>query len=242
MAWVDRLSGAIRMDPWSAHGIPSLMDAGLVPVKRLSLAKARLQDHFSRADCTRIARALFEDVMELCAAAGFISWWIVSDDAKVIEAASARGLNVVADRGAGLNSALVDAIDAVSRAGARSVTIVPSDIPLAARSDLIDLLDTGATSDLVVVPSRSDGGTNALYMSPPGLIEPQFGPGSLAAHIADAENRKLRCSVLPLERVELDIDTIEDVQTFLHRASEEVALGGRTAVLLRDLVDASDFG
>jgi 2-phospho-L-lactate guanylyltransferase len=99
--------------------------------------------------------------------------------------------------------------------GARSVTILPSDTPLARRSDLHDILDTGATSDLVVVPSRADGGTNALYMSPANLMEPQFGAGSLAAHVREAQERKLRCSILSLERVELDIDTIEDVDAFL---------------------------
>jgi 2-phospho-L-lactate guanylyltransferase (CobY/MobA/RfbA family) len=97
----------------------------------------------------------------------------------------------------------------------------------------VDVLDTGATSDLVVVPSRADGGTNALYMTPPDLIEPQFGPGSLAAHVREAEERKLRCSILPLERLVLDIDTIEDVDAFVQVT--ESGQGGRTGELLRQL-------
>jgi 2-phospho-L-lactate/phosphoenolpyruvate guanylyltransferase len=209
------------------------MDAGIVPVKRLSRAKGRLEGHFSRGDCTRIAHAMFEDALALCRAVDFISWWVVSDDSDVIEAAAAQGVSIHQDRGAGLNPALVEAIALVTEAGARSVTIFPSDIPLARRADLVDVLDTGATSDLVVVPSRADGGTNALYISPADLIEPQFGSGSLAAHVRKAEERRLRCSILPLERMELDIDTIDDVDAFLELSAREGA--GRTAEVLREL-------
>ena len=212
---------------------PPRMDAGIVPVKRLSRAKGRLEGHFARKDCTRIARAMFEDALALCRAADFISWWVVSDDPAVIEAAAAHGVRTHQDRGAGLNSALLETIAVVTESGAESVIILPSDVPLAQRSDLVDVLDTGATSDLVVVPSRADGGTNALYMTPPDLIEPQFGPGSLAAHVREAEERKLRCSILPLERLVLDIDTIEDVDAFVQVT--ESGQGGRTGELLRQL-------
>jgi 2-phospho-L-lactate guanylyltransferase len=204
------------------------MDAGIVPVKRLSRAKGRLEEHFSRADCTRIARALFEDALELCHAVEFLSWLVVSDDPDVIDTAASLGVGTFKDRGAGLNSALREAIAVLAEWGARSVTVVPSDIPLAETADLEDVLDTGAASDLVVVPARADGGTNVLYMSPPDLLEPQFGRGSLAAHVRAAGARNLRCSILPLDRVELDIDTIEDVDAFL-----KVATRGRTAELLR---------
>jgi len=206
------------------------MDAGIVPVKRLGHAKRRLEEHFSRADCTRIARAMFEDTLALCRSADFISWWVVSDDPVVIDAAAEHGVRTHRDGGTGLNSALLEAIAVVTASGARSVTILPSDTPLARRSDLDDILDTGVTSDLVVVPSRGDGGTNALYMNPADLMEPQFGAGSLAAHVREAQERKLRCSILTLERVELDIDTIEDVDAFL-----EVAERGRTYDLLKEL-------
>lgn len=209
---------------------PPGMDAGIVPVKRLAKAKRRLEGHFSRADCTRIARAMFEDVLVLCRSADFISWWVVSDDPGVIDSAAAHGIGAHMDRGEGLNPALLEAIGLVTESGARSVTILPSDTPLAQTSDLVDLLDTGATSDLVVVPSRADGGTNALHMSPANLIEPQFGAGSLAAHVREAEQRKLRCSILPLERLELDIDTIDDVDAFV-----PLAEGGHTVELLRQL-------
>jgi 2-phospho-L-lactate/phosphoenolpyruvate guanylyltransferase len=190
-------------------------DAGLLPVKRLSAAKSRLSGDFGNHEREQIARALLHDALELCASSDFVQWSVLSSDEEVLNAATDRGLGVLTDEAEGLNAAVAAAVSYIAAAGASSVTIVPADIPLAWRSDIVDILDTGATSDVVVVPSRRDGGTNALYMKPPGIIQPRFGAGSLAAHVRLAERLGLRCSMLPLPRVQLDIDTIEDVDAFL---------------------------
>ncbi len=194
------------------------MDAGILPVKRLDRAKQRLGQHFSDEARLQIARALLEDALRLCrATSGFITWWVVSDDSRVLDRAAAYNLFGLKDESETLNSAVAFATRRVQLEGATSVTIIPSDAPLAYEGDLRDLLDTGATSDLVLVPSERDGGTNAIYMKPPTLLDPQFGPQSLNAHMALAGRLGLRCSMLVLPRLSLDIDTLEDVDTFLKR-------------------------
>lgn len=208
------------------------MDAGLLPVKRLDRAKARLAGSFDPDQRARVALALFEDALGLCSATTWLQWLVVSDDDGVLALAARQGLATLRDEGTGLNDALAMAIATLSARGARSVTVVPSDIPLAYEEDLRDLLDTGATSDVVVVPSEGDGGTNALYLSPPGLLEPRFGPASLKAHVDAAAERRLRCSILALPRLALDIDTIEDVDAFLARPAYG---SSRTRALLQNL-------
>ena len=159
-------------------------------------------------------------------------WWVVSDDPSVLDDAGERGLATLRDGGSGLNDALAVALSVVQHAQADSVTIVPADIPLARTEDLRDLLDTGAISDVVVVPSERDGGTNGLHLSTPGSLTPRFGAGSLAAHLAAAEDAALRCSILSLERMSLDIDTPADVEALLlnERATET-----KTGALLENL-------
>lgn len=208
------------------------MDAGLLPVKALARAKGRLGPGFDDEQRLAIATALFEDALDLCTSVDFLEWWVVSEDDEVLRRAAEAGLKTVTDPGSGLNDAVAAGIAEVVAAGAGSLTVVPCDVPLAYRGDLVDLLDTGATSDIVLVPSGGDGGTNALSLSPPGLIEPAFGPGSLRRHIALAERQRYRCSILSLPRLALDVDTPEDVDAFLAAAGE---FGGRTAKLLRKL-------
>lgn len=209
------------------------MDAGILPVRDPRDAKTRLAASFSPEERQRIAEALAEDAFALCRSATFLQWWVVSDSEEVRSAASEMGFSAVADDGEGLNAALERALEEVRAAGADSVTIVPADVPTAWLGDLQDLFDTGATADIVVVPAGSDGGTNGLYISPPDLIQPRFGTGSLQAHIKEADLKGLRCAVLALPRLGLDLDTEADVKTLL-----EKPVGphdGATLTLLRQL-------
>ena len=187
-----------------------------MPVKRLDRAKTRLADELGDTQRARVARALLDDAFHLCSSVDFLTWWVVSDDHEVLNEAKERGFNTVVDPGGGLNAALATAVAAATAAGAVSVTVVPSDVPLAWAGDIRDLVDTGATSDVVVVPAR-DGGTNGLFMSPGTIMEPRFGASSFKAHLAEAERLQIRCSILSLPRLELDIDTIADVDLYLSR-------------------------
>ena len=208
------------------------MDTGLLPVKRFGHAKARLGGELKPEERVQVARALWEDALDLCGRADFLEWWVVTDDPDLAAEASDRGFGAIPDRGQGLNAALEAGIEVVQAAGAASVTVLPCDVPLTREDDLRDLLDTGATSDVVVVPSGRDGGTNGLYLAPPDLIRPQFGPASLQAHLTLARRRGYRCAILPLPRLALDIDTPSDVRALLARPPRE---DGRTAKVLRGL-------
>lgn len=191
------------------------MDAAVIPVKTLVRAKSRLEPHLGEATRVELARALLDDALGLAESAPFFEWWVVSEDEEVLGTARVRGIRTADDPGEGLNPALAAGIAAARAEGADSVTIVPCDVPLAYRGDLEDLRDTGDTSDVVLVPSGDDGGTNALYLSPPDVLAPRFGEHSMKAHIEIAEARALRCAILSLPRLALDIDTIEDVDAFL---------------------------
>ncbi|MDQ3752400.1 MAG: 2-phospho-L-lactate guanylyltransferase [Actinomycetota bacterium] len=208
------------------------MNAGLLPVKRFDRAKRRLGPEFSPEERAAVGRALWEDALDLCARADFLVWCVITDDPELSSEAAARGFATVEDRGEGLNPALEEGIEAVRAAGALSITVLPCDVPLAREDDLRDILDTGATSDVVLVPSGRDGGTNGLFLDPPDLFHPQFGPASLQAHLALAHRLRCRCSILPLARLALDLDAPEDARALLARPPGE---DGRTAKLLRGL-------
>ena len=207
------------------------MDAGLLPVKELSAANQRLAAEFSDAARIEISRALLQDALDLCEKTAFLRWFVVTHDDEVASEARLRQIEVIEDAGGGLNAALGAAIAALETAGATSATILPVDVPLAQPDDVRDLVDTGGTSDVALVPSHSDGGTNALYLSPPGALQPRFGPASVRAHIDQAEASGLRCSILGSTRLGLDLDTPDDA-----RAIVEYEGGDRTVELLRRLL------
>jgi 2-phospho-L-lactate guanylyltransferase len=151
-------------------------------------------------------------------------------------------LNATEETGTGLNDAIAEAAQVVAGAGASSMTIVPVDVPLAWAGDLRDLLDTGATSDTVVVPAARGGGTNAVYLAPPDLISPRFGPSSLQAYLSAAESGGHRCSILSLPRLALDIDTVADVDTYLARPKPATSATLRVLERLRPAVHLAEQG
>jgi 2-phospho-L-lactate guanylyltransferase len=207
------------------------MDAGLLPVKRLDRAKQRLAPAFGTDERLQITTALLEDALALCRGTPFLSWWVVSDDPAVLERARGLGLGAVSDDGSGLNAALAAGIAAATAAGATSITVVPADVPLAHPEDIRDVVDTGATSDVVLAPALRDGGTNALHLRPPDALEPSFGPASLPRHLEEAQEKGLRCSILHRPRLALDLDTPEDAEELLDQAESN----SRTAALLAHL-------
>ncbi len=203
------------------------MHVGVLPVKRLVDAKSRLSPYLDAARRTEVALALLDDALRMCEEVDFLQWWVVTDDEQVQESSSARGLRVLADPGRGLNAALSLALDDAAKGGAESATVVPADVPLAKPDDFEDVLDTGATSDVVVVPAARDGGTNALHLTPPNLIAPRFGSQSMRAHLVEADRLAMRASILSLPRLSLDIDTIEDVEDLVGQPDAQETRAGR---------------
>lgn len=216
-----------RMVPRLTSGA---MNAGLLPVKRLDAAKSRLDGVFDARQRFQLASALLEDALDLAKATELLEWFVLTADADVARRARARGFHVISDPpDADLNRSLKHAIDLVGRRGAGSVTIVPVDAPLVTPEELVDLLDTGSTSDIVVVPAERDAGTNGLFLTPVDVIEPRFGESSFSGYVREAEGAKLRCSILPLEGLAIDVDTVEDVEALLERAKHH----RRSIALLR---------
>ena len=64
---------------------------------------------------------------------------------------------------------------------------------------------------MVIVPDRHGEGTNALLLSPPDAIEPSFGPGSLARHVAAAEAAGVAHAVERMPTLMIDVDTGDDL-------------------------------
>lgn len=216
------------------HDLAPQKTAALLPVKSPARAKSRLAKELGADATLRVAWALLEDSLRLLASASELDWWVISDDDGVLTRGEEAGIRTFRDAGEGLNEAVAAALPEVSDSGAESILVIPCDVPLAWKGDLEDILDTGETSDVVVVPSGADGGTNALFLTPPGILEPRFGTASLQAHIAAAERAKIRCSVLALPRLALDLDTIDDAKELAARPP--TPNDGRTVLLLREML------
>jgi 2-phospho-L-lactate guanylyltransferase len=181
--------------------------AAVLPVKRFSAAKQRLHPPYSPAQRRALAEAMVGDVLAALAAVGDLEATIVvSGEPVACELADAQGALVVRDEAdAGQSAAAVLGIARAREAGFERVLLVPGDCPALDPAEVTALL--GHPEPVVIVPDRHGTGTNALALSPPGVIEPAFGPGSRERHERLAAQANVGHRVAALPSLGLDVDT-----------------------------------
>ena len=183
----------------------------ILPVKSFGAAKQRLSGSLGAASRQALAQAMFIDVLiALRRVPGLEEVVVVTADHIAEAVATSRHMRVLADTAQAGQSeaALIGIRHAVAERWER-VLLVPGDTPLV-QPDELGALIAGA-SGVTIVPDRHGTGTNALVLAPPDAIEPSFGEGSFARHLAAAERSGLPHSVEEVPTLALDVDTPDDL-------------------------------
>ncbi|HUC07733.1 MAG TPA: 2-phospho-L-lactate guanylyltransferase [Solirubrobacterales bacterium] len=206
----------------------------ILPVKRFAAAKQRLAPGMGSTHRAELAAAMLEDVLEAIGAARSIEGVIVvSSEPRAIELAKTSGAEVLADPDRGGHSGA--ALAGIARArelGADCVVLLPIDCPLLATRELERLLTGMPERYVAIVPDRHGSGTNALALAPPGAIEPSFGEGSCARHVAAARAAGMPFGVEELPSLALDLDTPADVVALTMELERDRGRAKRTAKAL----------
>jgi 2-phospho-L-lactate guanylyltransferase len=195
----------------------------IVPVKPLVRGKSRLSGVLSKEERADLNRRLLVHTLETLTAVPEIEHvLVVSRDQSALALARGLGARTVQENGAPqLNLALARATVVVKQYNTRGVLILPADLPLIGVEDIYAMLEQAKDPPVVVVaPDRHREGTNALLMSPVGLIEYDFGPGSFQRHCQRAQQAQARLVVLELPSLALDMDLPEDLDMVSHELSE----------------------
>ncbi len=206
----------------------------VLPVKRFGEAKQRLAPGIGATHRAELAAAMLEDVLEAIGAARSIERTIiVSSEPRAGEIASARGLEVIADPDEGGHSgAALAGIARAKELDVGTVVLLPIDCPLLAPRELERLLTGTPERYVAIVPDRHGTGTNALALSPPDAIEPSFGEGSCARHVAAAREAGAPYNVEELPSLALDLDTPADIVALTMALERDRGRAKRTAKAL----------
>ena len=192
-----------------------MVTVAVLPIKTFARAKHRLADAVGEPDRRALAEAMSGDVLQALAAVDGLDGVIaVTAEPAAAEAARRAGATVVRDAGeAGQSAAAALGIEAAVAAGADRALLVPGDCPALDPGEVGALLSHQGRAGVVIVPDRHGAGTNALLLSPPGVIEPSFGPGSFARHAARAHAAGTVVRVAEIRSLGLDVDTPDDLRT-----------------------------
>lgn len=179
----------------------------LVPIKAFGVAKARLGDALDGPARAELARDLAATVL---AAADGLPVAVVCDDDEVEAFALERGAAPIRQVEPGLNAAVAEGAEWAAGLGFERVLVAHADIPGA--RDLGRIAAVGDDETVVLVPDRHDDGTNVLVVPTRSGFAFRYGPGSFAAHRAEAERLGLEVVVVRDEDLAWDLDTAADLR------------------------------
>jgi len=186
----------------------------IVPVKPLRRAKSRLAGVLTAEERNTLSRRLLAHTLSVLGRVPQIGRvLVVSQDPKALAVARKMGAKSMTEPAPGeLNRALRRASRMAVAQGATGVLVVPADLPMLDSNALEDFLARAEPPPVVIVaPDRRGRGTNTLFVSPPGLIEYEFGPHSFRKHTQRARAAGARLEVCEVASLGLDVDTPEDL-------------------------------
>jgi len=186
----------------------------IVPVKPLRRGKSRLAGTLSEDERTQLNKLLLEHTLATLTGLKEIKQvLVVSRDPSALALARENGARTLQEDGSPqLNTALTRATLVAQGYATEGVLVLPADLPLLAREDILTMIEQATYPPVVVIaPDRHQEGTNALLISPAGLIEYDFGPGSFRRHCDRALHAGAHLEICTLQSIALDLDLPEDL-------------------------------
>jgi 2-phospho-L-lactate guanylyltransferase len=187
----------------------------IVPVKPLRRGKSRLAGTLSEDERTELNRSLLQNTLKTFADLREVEEvLVISRDPQALSIARQYGARTVREDGQPeLNTALKRATVIAQVYATRGVLVLPADLPLVTREDVLTLIErAGEPPSVVIAPDRHGTGTNALLISPVGLIEYDFGENSFQRHCQLAREAGARLEIVDLPTLGLDLDLPEDLE------------------------------
>jgi len=187
----------------------------IVPVKPLRRGKSRLAGTLSEDERTDLNRSLLQNTLKTLSELKEVEEvLVISRDPQALTIARNYGARTVREDGQPeLNTALKRATVVAQVYATGAVLILPADLPLITGEDVRTLIArAGEPPAVVIAPDRHGTGTNALLISPSGLIEYDFGENSFQRHCQRAQEAGARLEIVNLPSLGLDLDLPEDLE------------------------------
>ena len=187
----------------------------IVPVKPLRRGKSRLAGALSEDERTDLNRSLLQNTLKTLSELKEVEEvLVISRDPQALTIARNYGARTVREDGQPeLNTALKRATVVAQVYATGAVLILPADLPLITPDDIRALIGrAGEPPAVVIAPDRHGTGTNALLISPSGLIEYDFGENSFQRHCERARAAGARLEIVNLPSLGLDLDLPEDLE------------------------------
>ena len=182
----------------------------VIPVKPFNESKTRLSSVLTAQQRVRLSQSLL--TRTILTATQLSQVVVVSRSAAVRRVAKRLGAYALVEGRPDLNAAINQGIVWGRAQGGTGVLILPLDLPFLSTAALEALMALGlqGSPNIIIAPCRRRTGTNALFLSPPTLLSPQFGPDSFAKHQELARRVGVMPHIYDAPELAFDLDTPAD--------------------------------
>lgn len=161
---------------------------------------------------TSLNRMMFTHVLAQAQSTGVLTGGcVIGRDPGVMVQVSWPAAEFVQEVGCGLNRALRQGRQVALARGAEAILVLPADLPFLTEQDIRQLYKMGVSGNGVVIAPSRDGGTSALLLRPPTVIDFAFGVNSFAMHTGMAYTSGTPYQTLESPTLALDIDHPTDL-------------------------------
>ena len=194
--------------------VPASRVVTIVPMKSLATAKSRLSVKLSARQREALGLNLLRRVLLAIADSPVKEVWVVGGDTDVAKVAQEEGATWLEEEGSDLNETLWWAFKRSFQQG-KAALYLPGDLPFLKPEDIAGMVETsGRLRNVVLSPSRFQGGTNGILVPGDLPFKPMLGPDSFHRHLAQAEILKLPAAIYYSVGLGLDLDTLEDLRSY----------------------------
>ena len=198
--------------------MPKFRVGAIVPVKTFSRAKTRL--NLSEEKTEQICSIMLESVLSAISQSNVMEETvIVSKDEFALNMGKKFGAIQVYDQEElGVNNAVMLGDRYFVKEDFDLTIVFPQDIPLIQPEDIRMLFEMkGSNRCVLVVPSRTFDGTNALLRMPVDVMETHYDEDSYKIHLITAEKKNATSALILIPRIMLDVDDQADLRLVLTR-------------------------
>ena len=183
----------------------------IIPVKSFQRSKTRLG--LSEEKTKELCRLLLDEVVKTVSESKLIDKTIiVTDEEQISDIIKKYDCEKIQDKQeTSVNNAVGLAEEYLLENGFTHSVVLPLDVPFFNPDDLENLLDFSSKNSVLIVPSRHYDGTNALVRTPINSMKPRYDEGSYSFQIDSAKKFNVKISIGLINRLMLDIDSIEDL-------------------------------
>ena len=188
----------------------------IIPAKDFQKGKSRLSEVLKEKFRINIQRWMLKNVLFSVTKCKLIDHTVViSDSLEVLKIASQFKTEGIRSNSHDLNKDLNKGLECAKMRNAKSILIIPSDLPLLEKNTVTKIIERGIKLSSVMITPSADGGTNCLFFLSKNTPILSFGKNSFKKHWDGYIEKDIDIDSYENESLSFDLDTPDNLKKLI---------------------------